>query len=165
MSDGKWSRSPRSDNVRGIMCPSRDNMWRYSSENVLCTRELSITNAPYPEHNDSQHHAAQSPVSRSHIMDTGRLLCRWKIDIEPDLKFGSISSFTAAECTPGSTHPSRPSAQGTFTSDHKYTYGDSFCGAGGTAQSARLAGLKIEWGFDQNLTAMQTFRNSLGRSL
>ncbi len=42
-------------------------------------------------------------------------------------------------------------------SGHRYTFGESFCGAGGTSRGAILAGLRVQWGFDFNLAACQSY--------
>ena len=39
----------------------------------------------------------------------------------------------------------------------RYTFGDCFCGAGGMSRGAINAGLRIDWGFDFNLAACQTY--------
>lgn len=40
----------------------------------------------------------------------------------------------------------------------RYTFGDCFCGAGGMSRGAVQAGLRVEWGFDFNFTACQSYR-------
>lgn len=42
----------------------------------------------------------------------------------------------------------------------KYTFGDAFCGAGGTTRGAEMAGLKVIWGFDFDQTACTTWRQN-----
>lgn len=42
----------------------------------------------------------------------------------------------------------------------KYTFGDAFCGAGGTTRGAEMAGLKVLWGFDFDETACTTWRQN-----
>lgn len=43
------------------------------------------------------------------------------------------------------------------TQPHRYTFGDGFCGAGGVSRGAVDAGLRVEWGFDSNYSACQSF--------
>ena len=43
------------------------------------------------------------------------------------------------------------------TNQRRYTLGDCFCGAGGMSRGAVTAGLRVDWGFDFNLTACQTY--------
>ncbi|KPI41560.1 Modification methylase HphIA [Cyphellophora attinorum] len=43
-----------------------------------------------------------------------------------------------------------------------YTFGDAFCGAGGTSRGAVDAGLKPLWGFDLCPSAMQSYRRNFG---
>ena len=40
----------------------------------------------------------------------------------------------------------------------RYTFGDCFCGAGGMSRGAVSAGLRVEWGFDFNPAACQTYQ-------
>lgn len=44
-----------------------------------------------------------------------------------------------------------------------YTFGDAFCGAGGVSCGARLAGLKVQWGFDHDKHAIETYRLNFGQ--
>lgn len=47
---------------------------------------------------------------------------------------------------------------------HRYTFGDCFCGAGGTSRGAVEAGLRVEWGFDFNLSACMSYGLNFYRS-
>ena len=40
----------------------------------------------------------------------------------------------------------------------RYTFGDSFCGAGGVSRGAKAAGLRVSWGFDFNKAAIDSYR-------
>ena len=40
----------------------------------------------------------------------------------------------------------------------RYTFGDCFCGAGGMSRGAVSAGLRVNWGFDFDLAACQSYR-------
>ncbi|EPE26680.1 S-adenosyl-L-methionine-dependent methyltransferase [Glarea lozoyensis ATCC 20868] len=40
----------------------------------------------------------------------------------------------------------------------RYTFGDAFCGSGGTTRGAQMAGLKVKWGFDFDATACESWR-------
>ncbi|KAI9838902.1 MAG: hypothetical protein M1819_004110 [Sarea resinae] len=39
----------------------------------------------------------------------------------------------------------------------RYTFGDSFCGAGGMSRGAKQAGYKIKWGFDHDQAAIHSY--------
>lgn len=41
--------------------------------------------------------------------------------------------------------------------DRAYTFGDAFCGAGGTSCGARQAGLSVRWGSDRDKHAVETY--------
>ncbi|KIW76092.1 hypothetical protein Z517_10837 [Fonsecaea pedrosoi CBS 271.37] len=44
----------------------------------------------------------------------------------------------------------------------KYTFGDAFCGAGGTSSGAFQAGLKLKFSIDFDKAAIQTYRRNFG---
>ncbi|KAI8934820.1 hypothetical protein NX059_008501 [Plenodomus lindquistii] len=44
--------------------------------------------------------------------------------------------------------------------DHRYTFGDVFCGVGGASQGARQAGLYMRWGLDADMPALQAYRQN-----
>lgn len=51
-------------------------------------------------------------------------------------------------------------------SGQRYTFGDAFCGAGGTSRGAIMAGLRVKWGFDFDLPACRTYaRNFFGATV
>ena len=73
------------------------------------------------------------------------------------------SGGTGAKRSMDQTHwsqhrPSKRLAKSRQTSQQRYTFGDCFCGAGGTARGAMEAGLHINWGFDFNHPACQSFK-------
>ncbi|KAI9817450.1 MAG: hypothetical protein M1827_001060 [Pycnora praestabilis] len=39
----------------------------------------------------------------------------------------------------------------------RYTFGDAFCGAGGMSRGAKMAGLRVEWGFDYDPPACSAY--------
>lgn len=52
------------------------------------------------------------------------------------------------------------------SSGQRYTFGDAFCGAGGTSRGAIMAGLRVKWGFDFDLPACRTYaRNFFGATV
>ncbi|KAI6715478.1 hypothetical protein JHW43_001976 [Diplocarpon mali] len=46
----------------------------------------------------------------------------------------------------------------TRTAYQTYTYGDAFCGGGGSSRGATMAGLRLKWGFDFNKHACLSWR-------
>lgn len=57
-------------------------------------------------------------------------------------------------------HQSNPDTNAAADRHHqrRYTFGDAFCGAGGVSRGAHGAGLRVEWGFDQDPDAIATYR-------
>lgn len=49
-----------------------------------------------------------------------------------------------------------------YTTRKKYTFGDAFCGAGGTSAGAHRAGLKMKFAFDLDKDACNTYRLNFG---
>lgn len=43
------------------------------------------------------------------------------------------------------------------SNQQQYTFGDCFCGAGGTSRGAVAAGLRVDWGFDYNVAACESY--------
>ncbi|KAL8663261.1 MAG: hypothetical protein Q9202_004010 [Teloschistes flavicans] len=46
------------------------------------------------------------------------------------------------------------------SSGHRYTFGDAFCGAGGASRAAKAAGLRVDWGFDFEPTAIDSYKRN-----
>ena len=46
------------------------------------------------------------------------------------------------------------------TIQKRYTFGDCFCGAGGMSRGAVIAGLRVDWGFDFNPAACQSYASN-----
>ncbi|KAL8727475.1 MAG: hypothetical protein Q9181_005698 [Wetmoreana brouardii] len=42
----------------------------------------------------------------------------------------------------------------------RYIFGDAFCGAGGASRGAKAAGLRVDWGFDFDPAAIETYRRN-----
>ncbi|KAH0538218.1 hypothetical protein FGG08_005187 [Glutinoglossum americanum] len=67
--------------------------------------------------------------------------------------------------TPATSRPSSPSgARSPFTcrqnQTQRYTFGDAFCGAGGTSRGAKMAGLRVEWGFDFGVNPIASYQSN-----
>lgn len=59
--------------------------------------------------------------------------------------------------------PSAPQEETALTSTvngQRYTFGDCFCGAGGTSRGAVAAGLRVEWGFDFDRGACESYESN-----
>ena len=76
----------------------------------------------------------------------------------PSLILRTMSSshfpqYGSVQCTSplGSTQRKRSPGQ-------VLTYGDAFCGAGGTTRGASMAGLRVKWGFDFSKHACETWK-------
>jgi len=61
----------------------------------------------------------------------------------------SLGQKTQSKQDPLSTKPRQK---------QRYTFGDAFCGAGGTSRGAKSAGFRVEWGFDFDLAAINSYR-------
>lgn len=61
-------------------------------------------------------------------------------------------SLAAPLLEAGYAEPTNPSDR-----QQRYTFGDCFCGAGGTSRGAIGAGLRVEWGFDFTLAACKSY--------
>jgi DNA (cytosine-5)-methyltransferase 1 len=103
------------------------------------------------------------PERSSYMLDesklknqTGSLGCRSNMfqSSAPNRSFGSCVNIWSSEiATPPPTgaihaHAQRDCGPIKRVPGQMLTFGDAFCGAGGTTRGAVMAGLKIKWGFD-----------------
>lgn len=69
-----------------------------------------------------------------------------------------LSDFPLSEPSPKLDVPPRPRNPIYRTANQTFTYGDAFCGAGGSTRGALLAGLRPKWGFDFFVHAAASWR-------
>lgn len=69
----------------------------------------------------------------------------------------SLANPLAAGARQLPTPPSQGKNGLSSVAGQRYTFGDCFCGAGGTSRGAVDAGLRIEWGFDFDLPACKSY--------
>ncbi|KAF7920854.1 uncharacterized protein EAE98_008883 [Botrytis deweyae] len=72
-----------------------------------------------------------------------------------------LSSHQSRSSSLVSVHSSRPPSLKeplALAPGQTFTYGDAFCGAGGTTRGAVMAGLRVKWGFDFDQHACTTWR-------
>ena len=74
------------------------------------------------------------------------------------------STSTRKETDASSMTDGNASAQ-SILAEQRYTFGDCFCGAGGTSRGAVAAGLRVNWGFDFALPACQSYVKNFYRSI
>lgn len=109
-----------------------------------------VTSTYLPTHPDT-HQATPNPItvisepSRSNSLYT-ITNSRFK---NSDQKFGRPFPL-AADSRPWPTPVSQDISRLSSIKGRRYTFGDCFCGAGGTSRGAVDAGLRVEWGFDSN---------------
>ena len=46
----------------------------------------------------------------------------------------------------------------------RYTFGDAFCGAGGASRGAKAVGLRVDWGFDFDPAAIDSYRRNFHKT-
>lgn len=81
-----------------------------------------------------------------------------RIESEAVKKPDSVSTFQASASTSSSTGGHTELAKQLDRSNQqRYTFGDCFCGAGGTSRGAVGAGLHVKWGFDFNRSACKSY--------
>lgn len=82
------------------------------------------------------------------------------IDLFPSSPNSRSSCLSPSSSSPTSSPPEpRRLAPG-----QTFTYGDAFCGAGGTTRGAVMAGLRVKWGFDFDHHACTTWRLNFPRA-
>jgi C-5 cytosine-specific DNA methylase len=86
-------------------------------------------------------------------------------------KVGMLRYATSGSSALSKEHPATPSScssRSKTTSPlsiqqkriRRYTFGDAFCGAGGTSRGAKMAGLRVEWGFDSAVNPISSFQSN-----
>lgn len=95
-----------------------------------------------------------------------------KIPLQIDISSSELASPPPSGIVDLLSHPSRSSSLVPVHSSRPpslkeplvlapgqtFTYGDAFCGAGGTTRGAVMAGLRVKWGFDFDQHACTTWR-------
>ncbi|KAB8295214.1 hypothetical protein EYC80_007134 [Monilinia laxa] len=76
------------------------------------------------------------------------------IELSSSSHHSRSSSIAVSNCS--RTHSLKESR--TIALGQTLTYGDAFCGAGGTTRGATMAGLRVKWGFDFDSHACTTWR-------
>lgn len=126
-------------------------------------------------------------IDTSTAQEKGRLYCRWKyIQVNTKLKTNAeaclklldeeeaigIGRRKASEVRKDWRHGREPIPGGSFMKPsfnlensqrenfHRYSFGDSFCGAGGVSRGAVQAGLQLAWAFDREESSMETYKKN-----
>jgi hypothetical protein len=122
---------------------------RFALSEFVRTVRLILTNRVFPEMYDS---------TAKH-----EFYCRYK---------GTTSSLirlSASECTQGLATVQEPRLRKPYGPQHRgrpqtrYTFGDAFCGIGGSANGARKAGLFPLWSFDKDSKCTDLYQKKLSQ--
>jgi DNA (cytosine-5)-methyltransferase 1 len=121
---------------------------------------------------------------RDTIRESARLTCRWVLihtfesaaertrsNPKPKAKEGYLRRIEPVECVDGAFIPGGPRPQpyqrtstqgrnwrGQAVKSARYTYGTGCCGAGGDAEGARMAGVRVMYGWDHDDQACKSFK-------
>ena len=144
--------------------PSRPN---FSSNSYKMSPSPRVSSRPMPSHESlSKSHYRESPSARLPIssISNGSLLrphrnppkhrgrSPWPSPAAAQSLRMRLQSITPQQITVKQEKQRPPK-----DIQRRYTFGDCFCGAGGMSRGAINAGLRINWGFDFNLSACQTY--------
>ena len=72
----------------------------------------------------------------------------------------SVEGETTSLVQAFNTEADQPATLKLRSDGQMLTYGDAFCGGGGTTRGAAMAGLRVKWGFDFNSHACLTWREN-----
>ncbi|EGC49841.1 C-5 cytosine methyltransferase DmtA [Histoplasma capsulatum var. duboisii H88] len=97
---------------------------------------------------------APHEADAGYAVDTSTLRFRWRGETQPG---GSYATQKISPLVDLSTN-TPTILGGTSKIIRQYTFGDGFCGAGGVSRGALQAGLRLNWGFDHSISAMDSFR-------
>ncbi|TVY81929.1 Modification methylase HphIA [Lachnellula suecica] len=107
---------------------------------------LEANYEPHPKRHEVRVDATRPHQTRSPSLSPRPTMSPLSSDLSTPPPLGSLLSLNSSPI-----HVLRSPNQ-------KLTYGDAFCGAGGTTRGALQAGLHIKWGFDFNPTPCLTWR-------
>ncbi|KAG8532982.1 uncharacterized protein KY384_001764 [Bacidia gigantensis] len=93
---------------------------------------------------------------------------RYDVEERQRVRFVDPVGFHSRSTTTAETIDLTTDTQPTDTQqkyeEPRYTYGDAFCCAGGSARGAKGAGLRVEWGFDIDPAAISSFHLNFSRA-
>ncbi|KZZ90299.1 C-5 cytosine methyltransferase [Ascosphaera apis ARSEF 7405] len=135
-----------------------------SLKEVLIVRKLIFTNEKYKKPTLAPGQTKQD------YQEKGILYCRFiytkyiTSDKKARVLEESIVAIDPDQCDDGFAHARKgllSEWRGEAESRHgKYTFGDAFCGAGGVTRGASQAGVRVKWGFDHDVQAMNSWREN-----
>ncbi|KAL8998475.1 MAG: hypothetical protein Q9169_002512 [Polycauliona sp. 2 TL-2023] len=132
---------------------------------LVCRWKMKISNRPHPK----EQRWMETSVQR---LSAGEADLKFRLDGEHlrrkwrgiTIKMGSCPSwlqgekeFDLRERNPQQDMPSAGESEGLGYRSKRYTFGDAFCGAGGCSRGAKLAGLRVAWGFDFDPAAIDSY--------
>ncbi|TEY84248.1 hypothetical protein BOTCAL_0018g00250 [Botryotinia calthae] len=137
--------------------PNRDVRPRLRGRLTLPRNSAHKTRPLYPETSIS---LPSSPVPSPSIPPQIEISSS-ELASPPSIGVIDLSSHQSRSSSLVPAHSSRPPSLSeplVLAPGQTYTYGDAFCGAGGTTRGAVMAGLRVKWGFDFDQHACTTWR-------
>jgi DNA (cytosine-5)-methyltransferase 1 len=141
---------------------------KYSSESGPETKRIRSTNNDIVEETRRQLSRTSLQVEKSHsgaasividLSDETPITCRTSAMPQTiDLLSSDLSTPPETGRIPSASPGLR--ASGTQLPGQMLTYGDAFCGAGGSTRGAAMAGLRVKWGFDFSEHACGTWQKN-----
>lgn len=153
------------DSISGIKRNRQSAFSARATEDSFST-ELGIRNRPHKA-SRSGHEAPSrlsSPADSDATLSRG---CSPSLVIleeedeaqESRKKRQKISPHSPRNLTGTSAAKKSSTQSGTISKAHKrYTFGDGFCGCGGSSRGARMAGLRLKWAFDNEQDMCESYR-------
>ncbi|KAI9697438.1 MAG: hypothetical protein M1836_004716 [Candelina mexicana] len=78
----------------------------------------------------------------------------------PGLSTSTAEIHTKTSKVMSSLPSHRRSSTTASASQQRYVFGDAFCGAGGASRGAKMAGLRVAWGNDFDIAAIDSYRRN-----
>lgn len=185
--DGIFDLTKPQANPYGSLSGTHPSMFRQSSPSAPLYARSILSSDPKKmsssREKSSRPTSAHPPFnSKSHLTSTGMRqnfhlrMSPGSLPVTPESSQAyRMLSRRSSKATPrpslAPTEKSHQQSQSTIikatpskANQRRYTLGDCFCGAGGMSRGAVSAGLRINWGFDFNLAACQTYAMNFFRT-
>ncbi|KAJ5946167.1 hypothetical protein N7454_003006 [Penicillium verhagenii] len=166
----------RRDNDPEVIAPSDGKR----EDDLACRLKFTLKFRPILPHQNSRTRAGledqefaveyltfdEATVERNHRLTAKELRDEWR-GFNQTIPFGS--AVLPDRSAPLIIDLVNPVARSWNTGDpnrnRTYTFGDAYCGAGGTSCGAQKAGLALTWAVDMDANACQTYRQNFPQSL
>ncbi|MCJ1462400.1 hypothetical protein MMC07_001001 [Pseudocyphellaria aurata] len=129
---------------------------RYNSPEVVEVRAQIDTSCKF----GTMRREYQGQITSTYVPRNSKSHCSINYTTEKPNKKCALPISRALSTKPQPTPVSPDISRLSSIAGQRYTFGDCFCGAGGASRGAVDAGLRVEWGFDFDLSACKSYKSN-----